>query len=248
MQVERRGQQGVPPERRAGPHRVLVVAEVREPMRDELIECDEGLRARDRPGEVRERPGVIGKARLHLGEHVAGEGAGGEEGRIGDEPRPLLAVRLPVLGVEVPGAAHGFAGGGEEHAVAFAHLAVEELHAPTVLVLGGAGGEVGAATIEVRVGEGLEGDPDAGADGGDLLFEAVLAGLDHPHAGRGERGELFGEAFRERVGRGVPEGHIVDCEAAGTEGVAVVAHRGEKQGDAGFVVPDVGGLARGLDH
>jgi hypothetical protein len=109
--------------------------------------------------------------------------------------------------------------------------------------------EVLARAQEVAIDPDLERHGGGGRDPGQLGGDVVLAGLDHDHAGRSMARDRARQLAAQGLGvTGRVEVDVVDGEAAGAQGLGVMAHRREEQRDPRLVRPHLGGLAGGLDH
>ena len=231
--------------RRAGPHGVLPVAELRQAVEHEVAECRAGVGCGD--GEVEAVAGaeMIGETVTHEGDHVLGYGVGLEMRR----GRRFHAggQRLAVLGVEVPAALDGGAFV-HQHAVAAAHLAVEELHPQRALALR-PGAELPDGTQEARVGADLDIEAGCLVPGLHILVEPPFTALGGDDPGRLRACHGPHQFAAQALGVGwVVEGDVVHADAARPQCPGEVAHGGEHQHDFLLVVANVGALAHHFGH
>ena len=135
LQIQGTGNMGVKKPRLSLPHGVLVQAEMRQPVPDEIIQRLQGLLPVNGPAEGFHRPGVLRKAPVHQSNHFQGDGIGFEAAGRRYHAWALFAKAGPVLGVKVPLPAYGEFSV-HENAGFFAHLPVKELHAQLLAALG----------------------------------------------------------------------------------------------------------------
>lgn len=240
--VEEGGEEGVVEDFVMAGDGVFVGAEVGEAVLEEGVEFGEGVGAGDGPVEGVEVAEVVGEVGLDEAEDFLGEGVGGEAGDVGRGF--AFGEGFSVVGVVAPLPAFWFEVFIDHDVEALALAGVEVGHEEAfgLLAVGlpfGAGGEEGGGGLGLELdlilgevvfefgGEGLVVDF-VGVDGLDLV-------------GLAEVGEGLGVGAGVLVG-GL-EGLVVDFLFLGDQGVAVVAHGAEEEGD--FLFVDFGLCAEG---
>ncbi len=191
------------------PHRVLIVAEKRQRVLDEMGECRQCFLARHRPVELVQRAEMSGEFALDERHHLAACFIGRKAPSL--RRRQFLWQRLPVVAVEIPFAARGLVAFHQEARLA-PQLPVEKLHAealasfrPFVKALMAGEEAVIVAYVEHTIMR---------------LPPCVECGAQTPFAGLRHHGSLrlvsFKRAFKfadERPGiAGVVQLHVVDLD------------------------------------
>ena len=238
--VDRGGEVRVPQVALPLHHRILVIAELRQGVFDEMRQRPAGLSRVGGKGEGAERAEVVGKAGLDKIEHLFDRLVRREpHGRGVDLARGGFAVVVVV----VPLVAGGLVAVHHQAGLA-SHLAIEILHPQRLAPLG--------PVLEILVG----GDEAVVLKLRDLERRVVQSGDQPPFAGFcrqhlprtvlvGAAQELTGDAAGVV---GVVELGIGDVPAVVPEAAGELAHGGENQGDLLGMVADIGRLVRDLGH
>jgi hypothetical protein len=227
-------------------HRVLVVAEQRQGVLDEVVQGAQRVVPRDREPERLQIPEPVAEPPAHELQHLAGglvrvDARRPGRGHAGGQP-------LPVLRVVVPAAALGLAGGGHQDAGVAAQRAVERVH-PRLRPLGGPAREGVGRAEEARVGPDLDRHADRLLPAPGVLEHPPLARPrdDDPPGFVPSHGAPQLAAEGPAVA-GIVEGDVVDRDPLGAQPGREVAHRREQERDLLRVVRDVVRLGRDLGH
>ena len=245
----------MPEPRLARPDRILVAAEVHQPVCQKIVERRAGVGRRDRPVEVVEAARVLREPRGDELQDLLRHRVGREPARRWQLAGAGLGKRPAVLGVVVPRSPRRLAVVHQD-AELLPQRTVEVLE-PELLAALGVGGELVGGREEVPVGADLERQPRLPRRRFDRLPHPPFPRLDDDEffreplgfSGRGQaRGKRGGERGRFTGPWPGSQFGVVDLDSVGHQRVAEVPHRGEKHRDPSLVRPDVGALLGHLGH
>ncbi len=246
LEIHRRADARVVEPRFAHPHRVLVVAEQRQPLRDEILQCRFGVLWRHRPVETRESAGMRGEVAFDEIDHLAGRRIRLEADGRGKEAWAAWVEGFAVVVVEVPLPPFGLVAV-HQHVVLAAHLAIEVLH-PVLLAALRPAREVLAAGEEMHV---VARDPThAGitAYGWQRLRQPPFAGCHRDDRFGFQPSEILGQRGLERRCLVRIELAVVHGEAPRPQRIPKMPHRGKEYCDTRLCRPHPCGLVCDFRH
>ena len=223
VQVQAAAHQCVPTKRQRGPHGVLPSAKVLQPLVNEMLQRQQRVFACDGPGKVLQRARVFGKAFSNQCDDILRDPVRRKAGSWRHGARAFGAKAFAVFRVIVPLASNGLFPLHQD-AVAFAHLAVKELHAQLFFVAGPLG-KLGAAAQKVRVSHPAQQDLGLRCGVFDQLLHAPGPGFHHHQGFGGVFSQRLGQATRKVRGQfGVVHLHISKRPAALVRCVGKMPH------------------------
>ena len=155
------------------------MAEFRQAMADEIVQCLSRLLGGHRPGKVGELAGVVGEMLFDQRHHFAGHCIQCEAFWCGDQPWAFFAEGLAIVGIEIPLAADRFAIG-HQNVVALALPAIEKLQTQAGFFTG-PGVEVIQRAEKVRVRADQQRDIGTLAGGVEFFLHPPITGFEHDH-------------------------------------------------------------------